>query len=238
LTAQGAGLGAPRVAVVVGLKAEGRVANVGPHLTIIGGGSVRHVEAGLALAQNRADAEGRPLQAILSFGLAGGLAENLRPGDLVVAKAIVAADATFRCHDGWVANLARLLPQAHLGDMAGVDAAVGSPKAKSALHTHCGALAVDMESHGAARFAQDNGLPFAALRAIADPRSRALPQAALVGMKNDGSPDILAVLAALARQPAQLPGLIQTAFDAKAGMTALLGARRQLGASFGFAGLL
>ena len=234
MTLPGAALGGPRVAIVVGLKAEGRVANVGAELTIIGGGSARQVEAGLTLAQKRAEAESRPLQAVLSFGLAGGLAEGLRPGDLVVASAIIAGEASYPCHALWVASLSRLLPQAHLGAMAGVDAAVGSPKAKSALHANWGALAVDMESHGAARFAQDNGLPFAALRAIADPQIRALPQAALVGMKSDGSPDILAVIAALARQPTQLPGLIQTAFDAKAGMKALFVSRRQLGDFFGF----
>ena len=91
-----------------------------------------------------------------------------------------------------------------------------------------------MELHGAARFAENWGLPFAALRAIADPQHRTLPPAAMVGMKPDGSADLKAVLAALARSPRQLRGLIQTAFDARAGMAALLGSRRLLGAFFGF----
>ncbi len=62
-------------------------------------------------------------------------------------------------------------------------------------------LAVDMESHGAARFAENWGLPFAALRAIADPQHRALPPAAMVGMKPDGSADIKAVLRGAGPQP-------------------------------------
>jgi adenosylhomocysteine nucleosidase len=224
----------PRIAIVVGLKAEGRIANAGPDLTIVGGGSAAQVEAGLKLALNRAQSEGRPLHGVMSFGVAGGLAANLRPGDIVVPSAIHSQNDTYQCHSGWVAKLSHLLPQAHSGSIAGVDAPVGTPEAKRALHGDFGSLAVDMESHGAARFAQAYGLPFAALRAIADPQSRALPQAALVGMKSDGSPDIKAVLAALARRPTQLRGLIHTAFDARAGMNALLGSRGLLGAFFGF----
>ncbi|MGO9389378.1 phosphorylase family protein [Rhodoblastus sp.] len=224
----------PRIAIVVGMKAEGRIADAGHDLTIVGAGSAAQVEQGLAQAMDRAHSQGRPLQGILSFGVAGGLSAELRPGDIVLPQAIHAGEHAYACHVGWQASLARLLPDAFGGALAGVDAPVGAPEAKRRMHRDRGAVAVDMESHGAARFAMSRGLPFAALRAIADPQSRALPPAALVGMKSDGSADILAVLAALARRPAQMRGLIQTAFDAKAGMAALLGSRRLLGASFGF----
>jgi hypothetical protein len=105
---------------------------------------------------------------------------------------------------------------------------------KRRLHRDHGALAVDMESHGAARFAASYGLPFAALRAIADPQRRAVPEVAIAGFKPDGSADVLAVLRALSRRPGQLGGLIRTAFDARAGMAALLGSRRLVGSFFGF----
>lgn len=42
----------PRIAIVVGMRAEGRIANVGHDLTIIGGGSAAQVEARLTLAMN------------------------------------------------------------------------------------------------------------------------------------------------------------------------------------------
>jgi hopanoid-associated phosphorylase len=224
----------PRIAIVVGMKAEGRIANVGPDLTIVGGGSAAQVEARLNVAMNRAKAQGRPLTGVLSFGVAGGLASNLRPGDIVLPHAIHVESDAYVCHRGWVASLARRLPGAHLGAMVGVDAMIGTPEVKLRLHKTHEALAADMESHGAARFARAHGLPFAAVRAIADPQHRALPSAALVGLKQDGSPDLAAVLKALARRPSQLRGLIQVAFDARAGMNALLGSRRLLGAHFGF----
>lgn len=224
----------PRIAIVVGMKSEGRIANVSRDLTIVGGGSAAQVEAGLARAMQLAKSEGRPLQGVLSFGVAGGLAAHLRPGDIVLPHAVHAGGDAYPCHQGWVSSLARLLPQAHSGALLGADMPIGTPEAKRHLHRTHDALAVDMESHGAARFARRQGLPFAALRAIADPQHRALPQAAMVGMKPDGSADLKAVLAALARSPAQLRGLIHTAFDARAGMAALLGSRRLLGAFFGF----
>jgi len=224
----------PRIAIVVGMKAEGRIADAGHDLTIVGGGSAAQVEQGLAQAMERAHSRGRPLQGVLSFGVAGGLAADLRPGDVVLPHAIHAGSDAYPCHVGWQASLARQLPQSFGGALAGVDAPVGSPESKRRLHEDAGAVAADMESHGAARFALSRGLPFAALRAIADPQLRAVPPAALAGMKTDGSADILAVLAALARRPMQMGGLIQTALDAKAGMAALLGSRRLLGASFGF----
>ncbi len=97
-----------------------------------------------------------------------------------------------------------------------------------------GALAVDMESHIAGRFAQEHGLPFAAIRAVADPHSRALPEAALVGMKPNGAADVIAVARALARSPRQMPALLRTALDTRAAMNVLFSSRRLLGLSFGF----
>ena len=102
---------------------------------------------------------------------------------------------------GWIAKFRGHLPHAHDGALVGVDQPILTPEHKRRLHRDHGALAVDMESHGAARFAVLHGLPFVALRAIADPQRRALPNAAMAGFKADGSADVLAVLAALARSP-------------------------------------
>ncbi|MDB5714901.1 MAG: phosphorylase, partial [Sphingomonadales bacterium] len=76
------------------------------------------------------------------------------------------------------------------------------------------ALAVDTESHIAARVAARHGLPFAALRVISDAADEALPPAALVGMRADGSMALGPVLASLAKSPLQLPALIRTGISA------------------------
>jgi hypothetical protein len=86
-----------------------------------------------------------------------------------------------------------------------------------------------MESHGAARAARTSGVPFAAVRAIADPASRALPPAALNAVAPDGSTKTLSVLMACAKAPGQFPALLQLGADSEAALKAL---RRDLGGLF------
>ncbi|HEV7874836.1 MAG TPA: phosphorylase, partial [Enterovirga sp.] len=98
-----------------------------------------------------------------------------------------------------------------------------------------GAAAVDMESHVAAAFAHEHGLPFSALRIISDGANRVLPPVAGQAMRADGGIDLPAVLASLARQPRQLPALLGTAIDAATAFIALRSVSRRLGYGFGLA---
>ncbi|WCM25649.1 phosphorylase [Sphingomonas sp. QA11] len=109
----------------------------------------------------------------------------------------------------------------YVGTIVGSDTIIASVAEKHTLHTTTNALAVDMESHIAARVAARHGLPFAIVRAISDTADHALPPAALVGMRPDGSMALGAVLASLARNPRQLPALIRTGRDAGHAFSAL-----------------
>jgi len=136
---------------------------------------------------------------ILSCGIAGALAPSLRPGDVVIDG------------DAMVANrLGQVLPHAQRGGIVGSDAIAATAAEKRLLHERTGAMAVDMESHVAARVAVRQGLSFASLRVISDRAEDDLPPAALVGMRPDGGMALGAVLASLARAPRQLPTLIRT----------------------------
>ena len=101
------------------------------------------------------------------------------------------------------------------GDIAGSDRMVVTAADKATLYRATSALAVDMESHVAAKFAADYGLPFAALRVISDTAGRDLPRAVLAGMRPDGGMNLAGVLSSLARDPRQLPDLIRTGRDAE-----------------------
>ena len=116
-----------------------------------------------------------------------------------------------------------------MGDVLGSDAMVVDAAAKRALFEASGALAVDMESHIAARVAARRGLPFACARVISDGADRALPPAAQAGMRQDGGVDGLAVLRSLAADPRQLPALIRTAMEAETAFRALFRGRQLLG---------
>ena len=100
---------------------------------------------------------------------------------------------------------------------------------KRALHESAGTVAVDMESHIAAKIAARHGVPFAACRVIIDPAERTLPPAALVGMRADGRPDVFAVIRSLCQQPRQVFALLRVVADAHAARSALFRGRRRLG---------
>ena len=121
-------------------------------------------------------------------------------------------------------------------DIAGVDLPLADAAGKAAFFATTGAAAVDMESAIVARAAERHGLPFAILRVIADPAHRPLPGAALVAMRADGEVDLAAVLAALIREPGQLPALIRLGLDTRRAFSALVRARALLGAEFASGG--
>jgi adenosylhomocysteine nucleosidase len=215
------------VIAVTGLRFEARIA-VGDGVIAVCGGDRQRLLASL----NEAAARG--CSGIISFGTAGGLISNRTAGSWIVASGIIAERERFPTHPGWSRKLKQTLSQAIEADIAGVDTPVGDPQAKRMLHKRTGAAAVDMESHLAARVAAASGLPFAACRVIIDPVDRALPAAALIGLRSDGTADLTGVLASLMRSPSQVPAVIRTALDARTARTALRRGRRLLGAGLGF----
>jgi hypothetical protein len=135
----------------------------------------------------------------------------------------------FETDAAWTNRLLSRLAGARLGPIAGSDIMVVDAPAKAALQAATGALAVDMESHIAARVAARRGLPFAAARTISDGSDRALPKAAQAGMRPDGGMDVGAVIAQLGRRPWELPALIRTGMEAETAFRALLRGRQLLG---------
>ena len=173
--------------------------------------------------------------AIISFGLAGGLAPGLAAGSKLVARAIITEDgARYYSDPAWSRRLADALGGATIGDIAGVDAPVAGCAEKRALHSKTGAHVADTESHVAARIAAAYGLPFAAFRVVADPADRQLPHAALVAVKPDGSIALGAIAGSILRDPRQVPQLLRIALDARAAFAALFRGRKVIAGTLGF----
>jgi adenosylhomocysteine nucleosidase len=213
--------------VVVGLRREAALLPRGV-LALCSGGDPRRAAA---LLRGR---EWPGVQAVLSFGIAGGLDPALAPGDLVVATAVRGVGgSTYRADEAWALALTRACPGARLGMLAGSHAVVADPEAKRRLHEATGALAVDLESEPAAAFAAGHGLPFAALRAVADAAAETVPQAALHGLKADGRADPFAVTLGLLRRPAELPALLKLTARSRAALHALAQAATSLGGKWG-----
>jgi len=178
----------------------------------------------------------RPLRAdpawagIISFGVAGALDPDLAPGTCVLATGVQTADG-FLCADAaWLRNLARRLPDAVHGELAGLDAPLLAAVDKARLWRSSGACAVDMESHAAAMVAQRHGLPFAACRVVLDPAWRSVPRCALAAMGADGNTAVGPLLRALAAAPGELGPLCILTWDALRARRALGRVRARLGA--------
>src|SRR5262249_29877901 len=118
-------------------------------------------------------------------------------------------------------------------DIAGVQAPVASPAEKRSMGQATGAVAVDMESFVSVDAAITHGLPFAAVRVVADPCHRALPPAAIGTLLADGTPDLSAVVRSVIAKPSQLSALIRIALDARAARATLMRLRGQIGSGFG-----
>jgi adenosylhomocysteine nucleosidase len=82
-----------------------------------------------------------------------------------------------------------------------------------------------MESHIAAAYAAEAGLPFAALRVISDPANRALPSLAMSVIKPNGDIDLRRVLRGIVRNPLTLLDLVSTGIDFNRALRSLRGCR-------------
>ena len=172
-------------------------------------------------------------RAVISVGICGGLAPDLKIGTAVIATEVVWRDERIPTDERWRDALAIRMPRAISGRIAGSDIIVTEPAAKAALHGETGAAAVDMESHIAARVAAKHGLPFAALRVISDAATDTLPPTVLGAIGPDGKVQHGAMLRAIAARPAQIPALIRTGRNSDRAMTTLLRCFDLLGIGFG-----
>jgi adenosylhomocysteine nucleosidase len=217
------------VVVATGLRAEARIVAGSPRVrAIAGGGASDELEDQLW----RAIAEGG--EALISFGLAAGLAPDLTAGSCIVGREVVHGGMCYSTNLMWASRLKTAIARAEMARIAGVDRSLGGVSEKRALYGESGAAAADMESHIVGRIAAESGLPFAILRVIADPAERQLPPAALVGMRSDGAIDVRAVLVSLAGNPGQLPALMRLAVDTGRARATLLRCHNLLGPGLGF----
>jgi adenosylhomocysteine nucleosidase len=214
------------ILVATGLKREARILQGAAVQVVAGGGDRERLERALEDAAGRASG-------IISMGLCGALADDLQPGDWVIASRILTAGSVLKSDPDWTTSLAQRLPRARAGPILGSDVVIPDALAKRTAREVTGALAVDMESHIAAGVAARHGLPFAGARVVSDAADRALPKAAQAGMAADGSMDILAVLTALAADPRQLPALIRVGREAETAFRALSRGRDLLGPLLG-----
>jgi len=212
-----------RLGIVTGLSAEARLARRlarGSGGRVYAGGGTRSgaQEAVEWLRAHKADA-------LLSFGLAGGLDPELPAGTLVIPEFVIAGGLTLRCDPALVAALGGPTVWAVFDAWE----VVADVEDKHRIRELTGAAALDMESGAAALMGKRWDMPFAVLRAICDPAERALPPAALEALTEGGRIGPLRIARSLLRQPMQIPALIRLGRDAAAARETLKRQVRKVG---------
>src|SRR5579862_2896305 len=139
------------ILAVTGLSKEAKIVGIAGVVAVAGGGD----GDGLAAKLNALHGD---IRGVISIGLAGALSPLLKVGDVVIADEIITGMEKWQCHEGWRVRLLSHLPHVHQGQLFGSDVIIHEAETKSGLHQATGALAVDMESQVAARFAQARNL--------------------------------------------------------------------------------
>jgi len=211
------------ILIVTGLIQEARIA-AGPGMTVICSSSdPQQLRALLTVF------DPTTIRGVISFGVAGGLDPSLRSGDVVVATEVMAGDARWLAglslNDNLVSGIALGRRRVVRGGLAGVEEVVVARARKAALRSHTGAAAVDMESHIAAAYATEAGLPFAAVRVISDPADRSLPALAQSAIKPNGDIDLRSILRGVVRNPRTLSALVSMGIDFNRALKSLRGCR-------------
>lgn len=154
-------------------------------------------------------------EALVSFGTAGGLDPAAFSGALLTPHVVVwtGADGTLARAET-AASVRALFPPGLSEPLFGSDEPLLTPQAKAALFALSRAVAVDMESHAVARVAREAGVPFAVVRAVADPADRIVPTWAMGGVNAKGETQAAAIIGALLRSPGRIGPLVRLARDA------------------------
>ena len=172
--------------LVVGLDQEAALVNKWGRVAIGGGTYAGALKAAEVLVELGADA-------LISFGVAGGLDPELKPGTLLAASEVLV--------DNQVLRATLIPPGVRQARMLGAKTVAATIAEKALLWSETRAACIDLESGAVALVAQRHRLPFGALRAICDPRlARA---AAGRDRRRDRRLDPVRPRAALAAAPAQ-----------------------------------
>jgi nucleoside phosphorylase len=148
---------------------------------------------------------GQQFDCLISAGFAGALTDDLRVGDLLLAKNFSTVDLGQR----WSSLSTSPI---HLADMLTVPALINSGEERMKLARESGTGAVDMETEFIARACVRLGIPLLSLRVISDTPCELFPAPANVLFDIERQQTRMLKLAThLLAHPGRVPGLVQFA---------------------------
>lgn len=141
------------------------------------------IQAGVGAARARSAlvtaAREFPFRTAWSLGFAGGLADDLTPGDLICPSVVLLDDG--RQGKAFAAaaphgEIGLALHAASAGPLLTVETPLRTAHAKRTARERTGAVAVDMEAAGVAAAAQDLAIPWLAIKSVLDDARDPLPE--------------------------------------------------------------
>ena len=157
--------------------------------------------------------------ALIVCGFGGGLALGLA-GDIMVADRVITGQNELLCADSALLAAAKSIafnpsvfewldPDIHVGTLFTHDRVLVTSQEKRELAARTGAIAVDMETAGAVRVAEEHGIPWLAVRAITDTAKDDLPLDFNALANPDGSINRSRVVLATLANPRKIPALMR-----------------------------
>jgi adenosylhomocysteine nucleosidase len=198
----------------------------GAMLTVSGIGPRRAAVASRTLLEKGA-------RALLSWGSAGGLDPRLSPGSLILPKTVIGSNQIlYHVDASWHNRLCHRLKghvELHTDPLVESTAVVCGPGEKAILFRQTGAIGVDMESAAVAAAAQETGVPFMAVRAVADSTDTTIPKSTLDAFDESGRLSFLKLIQGLAGHPTELLALFRIARNYRAAQRTLAAVARLTG---------
>jgi adenosylhomocysteine nucleosidase len=200
------------------------------------GGSTAIIQCGLGRDAVLRQGASQLNQTVLAgnIGVSGGLAPDTEPGMIIVGERILTSEdgpesSPYRdiyTADQHIAALLETTLQKNdlpcrRGSLLCVQHPVTRPEEKAAAYVRTGALAVDMESSGAAEAARRAGIPFFCIRIICDPARRKIARELFAGVDSQGNNCPVRLIKPLIRRPWLLAQLLMMARDFSRALTAM-----------------
>ena len=146
------------------------------------------------------------IDCLISWGTAGALTDEVHTGDLILPENIHTGSGETRrtdpvCHCNLREKLSASIAAVHTGTLAETRTVLENAEQKKALHRKTGAIAADMESAAIMQVAQDNRLPFIAVRTIVDESHVVIPAELTSHIDIFGTPNITGLLTEIFFRP-------------------------------------
>ena len=193
--------------------------NIEPEVITPIGGQINILVCGMGRERAHSAAQKMAVSgcdALVSWGTAGALLPNIKPGSLIIPESIMTQeDEIIQTASTWRRQVVKELndcpDDVYLGRLSDSMQVLTSAKEKYAAREHGDSIAVDMESATIALVARQENVAFISIRAISDSAYMSIPESILSYTDPYGRVQISQLIPAILKRPADIPKIVKLA---------------------------